>query len=91
VEEPVTEEVRLRRQLRKEKVARYLAKKKSRIWNRKISYECRKRFADTRVRVQGRFITKVEQEVLMGLPKDSRQYGSSRPPSCEVEADQLVF
>lgn len=43
---------------RKEKVQRYLAKRKNRIWGKKVSYDCRKRVADSRLRIKGRFITR---------------------------------
>lgn len=70
---------------------RYLAKKKSRIWNRKISYDCRKRFADTRVRVRGRFVTKVEEEVLMRLPEDNQQQYCRPPSNRSIELDRLLY
>jgi len=43
---------------RKAKIDKYLEKRKKRTWNKKISYDCRKRVADSRLRVKGRFITK---------------------------------
>ncbi len=43
---------------RKAKIEKYLEKRKKRTWNKKISYDCRKRVADSRLRVKGRFITK---------------------------------
>lgn len=43
---------------RKEKVQRYLTKRKNRIWGKKVSYDCRKRVADSRLRIKGRFITR---------------------------------
>lgn len=43
---------------RKRKVDKYLMKRKTRSWGRKISYDCRKRVADSRLRVKGRFVTK---------------------------------
>lgn len=47
------EQKRLERQY---KIERY--KNKRRNWIRKISYDCRKRVADSRLRVKGRFISK---------------------------------
>jgi len=38
------------------KIERY--KNKKRNWNKKIAYDCRKRVADTRLRIKGRFISK---------------------------------
>jgi CCT motif len=45
------------------KIERY--KNKRRNWIRKISYDCRKRVADSRLRVKGRFISKKDSEILM--------------------------
>lgn len=45
-------------ELRKAKISRYLEKRKKRQWGRKISYDCRKRVADGRLRCKGRFIRK---------------------------------
>ena len=40
------------------KIERYLQKKSRRIWGRKISYDCRKKVADGRERINGRFVKK---------------------------------
>ena len=40
------------------KIQRYKQKKIKRVWNRKISYDCRKIVADNRQRVNGRFVKK---------------------------------
>ncbi|OMJ70340.1 hypothetical protein SteCoe_31694 [Stentor coeruleus] len=48
---------------RKEKIAKYLEKRKKRNWHKKIYYDCRKKVADNRLRVKGRFV-KREQAIL---------------------------
>lgn len=52
---------------RREKVERYLKKRKNRNWNKKISYKCRKEVADSRLRVKGRFITRQQANKLLGI------------------------
>ena len=48
------EEIKYERNLKIEKY-----KNKKRNWARKISYDCRKRVADIRLRIKGRFISKI--------------------------------
>jgi len=43
---------------------RFLAKRQHRVWTKKVKYDVRKNFADSRMRVKGRFVKK-EEEVLM--------------------------
>ena len=43
---------------RRKKIHKYLEKRKRRTFSKRISYECRKRVADKRLRVKGRFVTK---------------------------------
>ena len=52
------------RETRRKIVARHLRKKKSRCYNKKVMYGIRKNFADSRVRVKGRFINKEVVESL---------------------------
>jgi len=47
------------------KIERY--KRKKRNWQKKISYDCRKRVADTRLRIKGRFISKKDTEKIYKL------------------------
>ena len=50
---------------RRMKVKKFLEKRKRRIFKKRISYACRKRVADSRVRVKGRFITKQQASALL--------------------------
>jgi hypothetical protein len=40
-----------------EKVMRLLCRKR-RIWKKKINYDCRKKVADNRLRIKGKFVTR---------------------------------
>jgi len=41
-------------------IAKFRAKKMRRVWRKQIKYDCRKRLADTRPRVKGRFVSRKE-------------------------------
>ena len=43
---------------RRAKIEKYLQKRSRRTFGKKVFYACRKRVADTRLRVKGRFVTK---------------------------------
>lgn len=43
-------------------IAKFRAKKMRRVWRKQIKYDCRKRLADTRPRVKGRFVSRKERE-----------------------------
>ena len=47
------------------KIAHYKQKRNRRIFSKRINYQCRKRVADQRIRVQGRFVAKKDAIELM--------------------------
>merc|ERR1712127_425250 len=49
---------------RKIRIDRFLAKRNHRVWVKKVKYDVRKNFADSRLRVKGRFVKK-EDELLV--------------------------
>ena len=49
---------------RKIRIERFMAKRDNRVWTKKVKYDVRKNFADSRLRVKGRFVKK-EDELLM--------------------------
>ena len=49
---------------RKIRIDRFLVKRNHRVWVKKVKYDVRKNFADSRLRVKGRFVKK-EDEMLM--------------------------
>jgi hypothetical protein len=52
---------------RKERIARFIEKRSRRVWTKKVKYDVRKNFADSRIRVKGRFVKKEDEEVLREL------------------------
>ena len=47
-------------QARKIRINKFIEKRKFRMWSKKVKYDVRKSFADSRVRVKGRFVKKNE-------------------------------
>ena len=52
-------------------IERFRAKKKRRVWRKQIKYDCRKRLADTRPRVKGRFVSRKEREAKAATDQSS--------------------
>nr|CCA20489.1 conserved hypothetical protein [Albugo laibachii Nc14] len=52
---------------RKKRIERFLEKRKRRVWAKKVDYDVRKKFANSRLRVKGRFVKKEDEELLCRL------------------------
>jgi hypothetical protein len=48
-------------------IVRFMAKRHKRIWTKRVKYDVRKNFADSRLRVKGRFVKKEDEELLREL------------------------
>jgi CCT motif len=46
------------------RIERFMTKRSTRIWHKNIKYAVRKSFADSRLRVKGRFVPKDFHELL---------------------------
>ena len=49
---------------RQKRVREFMEKRKRRIWKKRIKYDVRKSFADSRLRVKGRFVKKSDEEIV---------------------------
>jgi len=47
---------------RKARIAQFHSKRKLRIWRKRIKYDCRKKLADSRPRIKGRFVKRSDVE-----------------------------
>ncbi|EEY59607.1 uncharacterized protein PITG_12182 [Phytophthora infestans T30-4] len=52
---------------RRKRIERFLEKRKRRVWAKKVDYDVRKNFANSRLRVKGRFVKKEDEELLCQL------------------------
>lgn len=55
------------REARKARVELFLRKRAKRVWTKKVKYGVRKNFADSRMRVKGRFVKKDDEDLLRDL------------------------
>mmetsp|Transcript_21624 Transcript_21624/g.31470 ORF Transcript_21624/g.31470 Transcript_21624/m.31470 type:complete len:238 (+) Transcript_21624:103-816(+) len=56
-------------------IEKFRAKKKRRVWRKQIKYDCRKRLADTRPRVKGRFVSRKEKDLCSDADSESIHNG----------------
>lgn len=49
---------------RRRRVEKFVTKRDRRVWKKKVKYDVRKNFADSRLRVKGRFVRKEDEEML---------------------------
>lgn len=47
---------------RRARIARFHAKRSKRIWRKRIKYDCRKKLADSRPRIKGRFVKRSDMD-----------------------------
>ena len=62
---------------RKVRIERFLEKRNHRVWTKSVKYDVRKNFADSRLRVKGRFVKK-EDELLMRVSETKTFGGQSK-------------
>ena len=49
---------------RKARLAKFMEKRKKRVWTKRVKYDVRKNFADSRMRYKGRFVKKEDEQKL---------------------------
>jgi len=52
---------------RRQLIERFNEKRKHRVWTKKVKYDVRKNFADSRLRIKGRFVKKEDEEIMRVL------------------------
>jgi len=52
---------------RRRRIEKFLQKRQNRVWMKKVKYDVRKNFADSRLRVKGRFVRKEDEQMLREL------------------------
>lgn len=58
---------------RRGKVRKFKSKKSRRSWRKKINYDCRKKVADGRLRVKGKFVTREQACSILGVEEGSEE------------------
>jgi len=73
---------------RQQRIHRFREKKNKRIWRKQIKYDCRKKLADTRPRVKGRFVSRAEE--LGGNPSSDNGDGDNLVVYDNDETDSTI-
>ena len=75
---------------RRRRIERFLEKRRLRVWQKNVKYDVRKNFADSRIRVKGRFVKKEDQLAMMALgvsPTDRTSSGSGNS-DCDSDLEK---
>jgi CCT motif len=70
---------------RRRRIERFLEKRRLRVWQKNVKYDVRKNFADSRIRVKGRFVKKEDQLAMMALGVSPTDRTSSGNSDCDSE------
>lgn len=70
---------------RQRKIEKYRAKKSLRVWEKRISYNCRKQVADKRLRIKGRFVSKEKAVTLQKHLKNEESEQKVKIDEDEIE------
>jgi hypothetical protein len=70
---------------RKARIAKFHSKRKTRIWRKRIKYDVRKKLADSRPRIKGRFVKRSDKE------DESHENGKSHANGCTEEGHDEVL
>eukprot|EP00742_Colponemidia_sp_Colp-10_P000958 GILJ01001040.1.p1 GENE.GILJ01001040.1~~GILJ01001040.1.p1 ORF type:complete len:426 (+),score=54.12 GILJ01001040.1:179-1279(+) len=68
---------------RRARIQKHLEKRKRRIWDKKVSYDCRKKVADSRLRIKGRFVRKEEAALILAKLNQIAATGGPIPTANE--------
>lgn len=52
---------------RRLRIEKFFEKRNRRVWTKKVKYDVRKNFADSRLRVKGRFVKKEDEDIMREL------------------------
>ena len=66
---------------RYKRLIKFFSKRNRRLWTKRVKYDVRKNFADSRVRVKGRFVRKEDEEFLMKEHQEGQEEGDSPTPT----------
>lgn len=72
------------------RIERYRAKKRARNFSRRISYQCRKKVADSRPRIRGRFARDDELGAVLPEERSARRVKAVQRSAEDLLADEVL-
>lgn len=73
---------------RRRRIERFLEKRRLRVWQKNVKYDVRKNFADSRIRVKGRFVKKEDQLALIAMGASPTDRNSTSDNDSDPDAEK---